>query len=1195
MRTFFLPIAILLALAATQASAQLSLTRLSLDVSQYPKVTARVRATNGGTPVNLSASQFSLLESNIAHIPATVTQEGNGTHRIEWINSQFGFVGVTLIGIDNGSTAQLGLGSSAPMTVGGRVIVRDSMSRNLPYYVDFETVPVGKSDTMKLKVVCTEGALEGSGPAERPIRLESVATKTGNFKVIWKGSFGTPAPPCTIISPLEYRIDVICTPTTDGPLSDVLTVTWEGGMRTDVMLSANPSTYPQRTILNVVSPNGGEKFAPCQEVPVSWTGMINGFYAYVDVSMDNGRSWTFVDSTLDSTLLWRVPSDLSDSVRIKIYQKFQSTNPMWLRGEQAQALGVCYSADSRYLLVGYSSGTIIEWDAVTGQRVQTYLAGTTGGLAPRSLAYIGRTRDFVAVASREGSRGGEVLKFTQGTATPTSTVNVPTDIEVREVGTDQSGTKLYLLPQFAGRVPVFDPATLSPLQPITLNSPAASSALNGNTIGVSQLNGEVVTYDATTGAELRRSNTGIADAHGPYTHRFATSLNGRLVALAGKRLEIANGSREQRTFIYDMQVGSIVKILYRETSDAVSMTFSPSDAFLGLGFEFNPQFAVYDLMTARTLPPTGATDGHSNKLTDLAFAPDGSTLVSTSIDSMNNVLLRRVSTPESDISDNVFSIEPVQLNISKVTLNETLIGTTKDTTVTANVCNTGNVPAVFEWTALVGGQWLTVTNNVSADTVRPGECVTISFRVSPLDTGMLVDTLQLSTCGTEFRVPIEMRSKDRDLIVLADMENFGDVCIGTTLGKRLAVIRNNDNVPVTINAVFVEGGLLAQFRVADGISDLVIPAGGTLEVTVEFLPRQLGYDTANVIIRYAGQSAVSRIVRVYGRGSGADIQLSHRALAFIPEILERDLVVRNASENPVIIDSADITSGEPFVLVTPLPVTIAANDSVILKVRYNTGVVGSNASMHLFVQPCATATDIKLAAYQGTANISAPIIEADPRSDSTSIPITASITENVAYDGLRPFTGVVRVNPRLYLAHTITTTIGTAEILSQDIVNDQREIRFVINGNFRGTMEIARLIGYAGMGEVDQTPLAFDVAADGFGASVTETYSDGSLKIILPDPSRRIVDRSIAPVVQQLRPQPATTQATLDVSVPKATALTVRILDQQGLDLITPISTSVSGGEHSIPIDVAALPPGVHVLMITSADGSSTTPMVIIR
>lgn len=1184
-----------MALAFTQATAQLSLTRVSLDVTQYPKVTARVRATNSGSPVDLSASQFSLLESNIAHLPATVTPEGNGTHRVEWTNSQFGFVSVTLIAIHNGSTAQLGLGSSAPMTIGGRVIVRDSMSRNLPYYVDFETVPAGTSDTVKLKIVCTEGALEGSGPAERPIRLESVTTKTSNFKVVWKGSFGTPAPPCQIISPLEYRIDLICTPTNDGPLSDVLTVTWEGGMRTDVMLSANPTTYPQRTILNVISPNGGERFAPCQEIPVKWSGMISGFYAYVDVSLDNGRSWTFVDSTLDSTLLWRAPSDISDSVRIKVYQKFQSTNPMWLRGEQAPALSASYSADSRYLLVGYATGTIIEWDAVTGQRVQTYLSGTSGGLAPRAVAYIGRTRDFVAVAMRENTRGGEILKFTQGTSNPSATVNVPSDIEVREVGTDQDGTKLYLLPQFAGRIPVYDPSTLAPLQPLTLTSPAASSALNGNTIGVSQLSGEIVTFDATSGVELRRSNTGIANAHGPYTHRFATSLNGRLVALAGKRLEIANGSREQRTFIYDMQLGSIVKILYRETSDAVNMTFSPSDAFLGLGFEFNPQFAVYDLMTARTLPPSGTTDGHSNKLTDLAFAPDGSTLVSTSIDSMNNVLLRRVSTPESDISDNVFSIEPVQLSITKIVLDDVLIGTTLDTTITASVCNNGSVPAIFEWSSLIGGQWMQVTNNISADTVLPGECVTISLRATPLDTGVLVDTLQLSTCGTVFRVPIELRSIDRDLVILADMEDFGDVCIGTTFGKRLAVIRNNDNVPVTINSVFVEGGLQAQFRVADGISDLVVPPGGTLEVTVEFLPRQLGYDTANVIIRYAGQSAVSRVVRVLGRGSGADIQLSHRALAFIPEILERDLVVRNASENPVIIDSADITVGEPFTLLTALPLTIAANDSVTLRVRYNTGAVGSSASMHLFVQPCATATDIKLAAYQGTANISAPIIEADPRSDSTSIPITASITENVAYEGVRPFHGVVRVNPRLYLAHTITTTIGTAEIVSQDIVGDQREIRFVINGNFRGTMEIARLVGYAGMAEVDQTPIAFDVSADGFGVAVTETYSDGTLKIILPDPTRRIVDRSVAPVVQQLRPQPASTLATVDVSVTTATTLTVRVLDQQGLDLITPVTTQVSGGEHSIPLDVAKLPPGVHVLMITSTDGSTTTPMVIIR
>jgi uncharacterized protein GlcG (DUF336 family) len=383
--------------------------------------------------------------------------------------------------------------------------------------------------------------------------------------------------------------------------------------------------------------------------------------------------------------------------------------------------------------------------------------------------------------------------------------------------------------------------------------------------------------------------------------------------------------------------------------------------------------------------------------------------------------------------------------------------------------------------------------------------------------------------------------------------------------------------------------------VADAISDLVVPPNGTLEVTVEFVPRKLGFDTGNVVIRYAGQSIVSRVVGVTGRGSGADIQLSHRALAFIPEIPERDLVVRNASDNPVMIDSATITAGEPFVLLTPLPVEIGPKDSVVLRIRYNMGVVGSSASIDLSVQPCATATDVKLAAYSGVANISVPIVEADPRSDSTSIPIVASITENVAYDGTRPFVGVVRVNPRLYLARTITTTIGTAEILSQEIVNDVREIRFRIMGNFRGIGEIGRLTGYAGMAEVDSSVLSFDITAEGFGAAVSETYTDGLLRIILPDPTRRIVDRTTAPIVRSVKPQPASTSAVVDVSLREGANVTLRIVDQHGTDLIAPRAQTLSGGEQSLAINVETLPPGVYLIIVSTPTGSTTTPMVIVR
>lgn len=1189
-----------LAIGVSDSAAQFVLQRVTfpngaaLDLADYPTVRARVRATEAGQPVSLPAGSIFLIQGNSVIAPTAVTEQSDGVHVVEWVTSQFGFLLADVIAAYNGGTGTVSYSQSLSKDKGARVVVRDSLSRNVPFYVDFGTVAPGASDTMKLKVVATEAALENG--EERLIDLESVTVDNPAFKVIWKGSFGSGPLPIKALSPLEYRIDLVCEPTSDEALSGVLTVRFEGGMRTDVMISANPQSYPQRTILNLVSPNGGEALAPCQEIPITWTGAISGFSSFVEYSTDNGRTWSFIDSTLDSTLIWKVPSTFSDSARVRVYQKFQSSQPVWLDGPFAPATNAAYSADGRYLLVAYRNGTINEWDVATVRQVGSYTVQGGLGSEVTALAYLGRSRDFVAAVGRPDVRGGQIQRFTQGTASPGVTTSIDNDVIVRNVGTDANGTTLYLLTQQTARIPRLDPATLAQRAPITLNAPIGSSSINANTIGASLINGEVVTIDATTGAEIDRSQTGILNAQGPYAHRFATSINGRLVAIAGKQLtSIANGAREQRTFIFDTQTDRIVKILYRETSESVNLSFSPSDAFLGLGFEFSPQFVVYDLVNAQTLPPSGSAEGHKNRLTDLEFSPDGSTLVSTSIDSTRNALLRRVSSPESDMSDGVFSIAPVQLSFAVVEIEPQLIGTRRNVILTSEICNTGSVPAIVDRAIFQSGAWLTFGVPVVGDTINPGECLRLELTCIPLDTGRLVDTLNLEFCGALTRVPFAITSIDRDVSLLVDFEDFGDVCLGQSATRTLAMLRNNDTVDLVINSVYVEGGLQAQFRVVDAIDDLVIPPGGTLQVEVQFNPRDLGYDTASVIIRYADQRVLVRTVHVTGRGSGADLQLSHMALPFMPEIPVRELMIRNVSENPVTITAADITAGEPFTVLTPLPITIGPLDSAIVEVQYSGGAVGSSTFLEFTVEPCAAATRVRLAAYASVASIQLPTVEADPRSDTTSIPIRVTLTENVPYNGTRFFEGAMAVNPRLFLAREITSTIGTGEILSQEIVNDLRIIRFRIEGRFSNNTEIGRIIGYAGMAEVDETPLVFQAGEEAFGSVVDVSYVDGLLRIIHEDPTRRIVDRPVAPIVQQISPNPATDVAEVVLHSNEATTATLRVIDAQGIDLIAPITFDVVKGATALPIDVSSLPVGAHRVVITTEHGVTHASLVIIR
>ncbi len=1196
----FLILFFVLVMSAAPVAAQLTMQQVAfpagspIDVTGYPNVRLQVRILDSGTPVQLQKPAFSILETNIAYDPSAVTYSGNGIHVIEWTVNRFGFFQCAVVASHNGYTASTTASANVGKVKGANVVVQDSTGRLLPRFYDAGVVEAGETDTLKFRIVATEAALAGDPQQERPILLESVTTTRPEFQVIWKGSYGSGALPTNIISPLSYRVDVVCKPTSNEPLFDVLTVTFEGGMRTTCMLIANAPTYPRRTILELRTPNGGENLAPCQEVPIRWVGMLPGFKAHLEVSTNDGRTWEYIDSTADSSYSWRVPATYSDSVRIRVYQKFESSGSIWLHGPKAPVTNIAYSADGRYLAAAYTNGLIQEWDVVSATKANSYQVEGMGSSRIRALTYVGTTRSIVASISRPTSKGGTLQRFDPGTTTVVATASIPNDLAVADVASNASGTSLYLLPEFASRIPVFNPQTLTEKQAIQLPGTAASAALNGNSLAASLLNGEVITFNSETGVETDRSQTGLAEALGPFANKMATSVTGRLVALAGQSLVgLANGPKEQRTFVYDMQEDRVVKILYREGSDVVNLGFSPSDAFLGFGFGFNPQFVVYDLARGTTLPPTGSSAGHQNELSDIAFGPDAATVATSSTDSTYNLLLRRVSIPETDMSDAVFSIAPVDLSITPIALAPRLVATRTDSTIDANVCNTGRVLAIITSARALGGSWLSVIAPTGVDTVAPGECLTLKLQVFARDTGLLTDTIELVACGVRFLVPVQMYIADRNVQVVTTVEDFGDLCVGSSRKQSFVLVRNDDAIPLHITNVYVEGGLGADFRVATPDTDTILAPGATLDIEIEFTPRKLGLDTGVVIIRYEHLESVKRTMIVTGRGSGADLQLSHTTLPFIPEIPLRTVTITNHSNNDVQITAADVTSGQPFIIRTPLPQTLAPNQSMELTIEYLGGAVAADAQVALTATPCAAQTNIGFTLYSGSTTITAPSVVADPRSDTTSIPIYASITEAVPYKGVRSFTGTLRVDPRLYLAHSISSAVGQASIVSQDVVEGWRHIVFTVEGNFEGVHELVRLVGYAGMAETDSSVLSFDSATAGFGASVTMAYESGMLRIEHPDPTRRIVQKAQF-TVAGIVPMPVQTHGHAMLNVTEATPLTIRILDAQGV-VVASTHTNAPVGPMEQQLPVSALVPGAYVVEYAGTTTTVRTPLVVIH
>lgn len=1199
LRTLIL--ACILALASFAAAAQVSVSVVPVNGSQidatsvYPDVQMRLRATRGGQPITLTTKNVVILEGNIPVIPRTVTAEGGGTYTVRWklsrrngqtTNDDFNTIYVTDGGVTGSTTAMYNRMDFPHMKV------LDSMGRPVPRFIDLGRVPAGTTQITKYRLFPYSAPKDGRPPEERRMLLESIESRSGTIRMEWLSSFidRIPAPPTNVLSPIEYRFNLHFTPMNNEPLLDTLIVTYEGGLTERVIIFANQRGYDRVQRLKLITPNGGQSFAPCQDVEIRWTGALPGFDTYIDYTTNDGRSWVRVDSTADSTYRWKVPSTPSDSVRIAVYQKYDASEPQWLTGESASATNVAMSNDGRRCVVAYRNGVIQEWDVITLQKTNKYQSSPSSAIV--GLCYVGMTHDVVALLDRVSGADG-LQRFTEGQTTPAVSVDLPVGIDVRDLGVDPTGTDVYVTPKFAPQLVVRDARTLAERPSFTYDTPVTAAVVNGDELAVMLLDGTLLRYEVPSRREVDRFETGLVSARGPLITRLALAPSRRFVAFAGLNAPSSFSPVDQMTYVADLQDRRLIRVFQSQIgTDMANLVFSASDAYLLLGYQANPQFLVYDLASSTSLGTEGR--GFAGMLQDMEFGPDGSKLISCSSDNglRNNTLLQSFATPERDISDAVFRIAAPDIVVRTLTMPEQRIGTSGTVTSTAELCNNGVVPWIIDQATLRVGTWLRLQDTLAGDTVRPGQCLRVQLVALPLDTGWLDDTLEVVACAVRTVLPIRLYSRDRDLTMVADMSDFGEVCVGSASRRRLAMVRNNDDIPVTINAVFAEGGLRSQFRVVDAVQDVVIQPGASMQVEVEFAPINVGADTGIIIVRYAGSESVRLRVRLLGRGTGADLSTSHDVLPFIPEITERDLIIRNASDNGVQVTRAMISANVPFTVLTTLPYTIGPRDSVAIRIRYDGGTIPDTARVVFSFAPCAIEEAVKLPAYVGSAVVTMPTVTADPRGDAI-IPISVDITESVPYKGVRFVEGSFTVNPRLFLARTVEVEGGEGEIVSQDIVDDLRIVRFRIERSFDTDGVIGRIVGWAGLGEIDSSFLVLRTDERYFGSAVTTTFTNGLLRIANPDPSRRIVERA-GVRIRSITPNPIDDVAHVSFTSTSAGTLGLRIVDAQGRVVQAMATDTIAAGDHVRRLELGDLLPGVYTVVITTDDGSSSATIVVL-
>jgi len=1169
--------------------------------SEFPEVVARVQVLSGGASFQPPVSAIWIVDGTRPVQPTSVTPHNDGSVSIRWIGTSASpalpssqvIINSRIVVQDRGATGQATVQGSEAF--GPRLFWTDAQNRNevVPVRYDFGRHAVGTTDTAKLRLVVFKGFYDGE--RELPVRVDSIRTRNPQFKVLWRGSLidPRPAPPANLTAGFDYRVDVAFEPTSDETVIDTLVVYHSGSLREHIILMANRAPYKRLQKIFLLAPNSAEVFAPCQEVDIHWRGTLPGFQSYLDYTLDDGATWNFIDSTLDSSYVWTVPDRQSNVARIRVTQRFQSTPQRSVVGQRIGASAVTFDASGSFLAIAYQNGAIMEFDAETLEAIRTFSVQGSGSAV--QIAYAGTSRSIVVLVRRQGGSRDALQRFDLGTNVPAASVDLESGFAVAGFGVEQSGSVLYAWSQLAGDVRTYDASTFVAGQPLVLDLPLASAAVNRDELAVTYINGSIARYRLPDLTRVQILSLDHSRLGAPIINRISVAPSKRFAVLSAQADPPGITPLVQPSYIYDLVGGRLVDIITQSTVQSVTgIGFTGSENTIILGMNDGTAMRAYDLEALRLYNLPGS--GHFQSVTGLAISPNGSTYISISSDRDpdRNALLRTIATPEWDESDVNFAIRTPQASSNDIVLAARLVGTSIDTTITRGLCNTGQSPIIITSARLIRGNWCTLDAPITGDTILPGTCLPLKLRAVALDTGLIVDTLLVRTCETEFRIAVMMRGIDRNLTMLGNDTDFGDVCVGNRTRLRIRAIRNNDNIPVTINRMVVQGGLFAHFRVATVIRDTVIPPGGTLEVDVEFYPSDLGPDSAVVVVGYE-RSRSERFIRMYGRGVGVIVESSHAALPFLEGNNSRTVVLRNNAPYPATVVRADVSTGAPFTTSPTVPVTIEAGDSVTMTLTYTGGDIPADARVRFGYAPCGVDTEIRLMHYRGSAVVTLPRVTADPRLD-VDLPIHIELTEDVPYQGVRPFELTMLVNPRIFLARQVTSAMGAARIISQDIVDGMRHVRIAVDGNFRSG-EAVRINGWAGMAEVDVSPLLPYAASAPFGVGIPATFVAGEIKIIGLDPDRRIVP-PLGLFLEGVYPNPTSTGA-IRVEVQRrgvqgTQQVALRVLDMRGQVVLPETSVDVEPGGTVVTIDVSTLPPGAYSVVALFNGKATSLPFVVL-
>jgi WD40 repeat protein len=716
--------------------------------------------------------------------------------------------------------------------------------------------------------------------------------------------------------------------------------------------------------LKLVIPNGGEEFLVGIDTLITWKGVPPDEAVRLDYSIDNGTTWNLItENATGLSYKWRVPNSPSVRCLARVTQKntnsalFGSDSSIVLGGHNAPVRMAKFDQrfGSKAVTVGDDFKFFL-WDGVGGTREEY-----TNMRRPYAAAF--NAQGDLAVGYSTGGNNVLVLPggnpdlatgFSALVQASIRTIDFSPNVGSRMVITTDAAESAIRIYDFAlqpvGRLFYYD-LPQSSGQAYTARYTPDGSGIVAVIAGAVSAGGAVKFWDV-------RGEPNISGLVSTWSPPDAIVIHADVTQVNGKIFIAATCNDRTVRFLEFLPNGQLVesrtlpRLIHQGRVSFAS--FDPTGTFVVTASTDNTDVIVWRMGEALPITILKNAKGHTGGVNTAYFSPDGTRVITAGNDNKAIIWFIQEKLPlQKDESDAVWSIVRPKLKGKDIDMGQVVVGTLKDSLVTATLTNSTKYPiAVARQFFKTPNGTFSVISGGAPFTVQPLSDYPVEFRFRPGTTGVAADSVFFITvAGDVLGVRITGTGISPFLAVQGTLVDFGTIPVGSSKDSTVkALVKNTGTVPITFappRVRFAGSGLgVSVFRVVNA-GAITLQPGDSIELPLQFLPNTIGRVSGALEFAFSSNGGIGSPVTVplFGTGIQPGPQISTREMLLaIPAAVCDSAIITttlyNTGTRVLTIKSATIetapntSTGAALLRILNPPTSIGVGDSVRVNIAY---------------------------------------------------------------------------------------------------------------------------------------------------------------------------------------------------------------------------------------------------------------------